>query len=439
MNKPLWAAVGVSWVALLLASSALAKDVVIHAGHLIDGVSRSARDTVSIVIHDDRIVSVQAGFVHPPGAQVIDLSQYTVLPGLINCHVHLLGEYGKTNPLLAIATHDAFDRLLIGAANARVVLQAGFTSVRDVAGYTPAIVALKRGVASGRIPGPRMWVSGDMLSPTGGHGDLTTGFDKSIEDAEWTHGIVDSPEEGVRKVREFHRDGTDLIKIAPSGGVASVGDDPNAQLMTDAEIKAIVDTAHSLHMKVAAHAHGTDAINHAALLGVDSIEHGSLADENSYKIMKAHGVYLVPTLIAGAMVVKFAKENPNVLPPSAIAKALAIGPVMSQNAFNAYKAGVRIAFGTDSPIVPFGEDAREFKLLVDAGIAPMEAILTATSNAADLIGAAQDIGSVQPGRYADIIATRGDPLDDITELQHIAFVMKGGEVIKAPSPAGPAE
>lgn len=412
------------------AGSAEAKDIVIHAGTLIDGVSSGERHNVSIVIRDDRIVSVDDGFTTPAGTEVIDLSRQTVLPGLIDAHVHLTLQLGKRQQLLSPVTRSSYDEAMDGVANARTTLLAGFTSVRDVGGFTPVVVALKKGQREGTIQGPRMWVSGNILGPTGGHGDISTGFDPALSKPEWSTGIVDGPDEALKKVREMHRDGVDLIKIVPSGGVASVGDDPQAQLMTDAEIKAIVDTAHTLHMKVAAHAHGTQSIDHASDIGVDSIEHGTFATADSYKIMKAHGTYMVPTLIAGETVYEFAKTHPELLSPSVAQKALAVAPRMSKNAYDAWKSGVKMAFGTDAGVYPHGQNAKEFALMVKAGIPAMDTIKAATTGAADLIGDSADIGSIQPGRYADIVATDGDPLQDITLLQRIGFVMQGGRIYK---------
>lgn len=405
-------------------------DVIVHAGRLIDGTSRQIRQHVSIVIHDDRIVSVEDGFVERPGARVIDLGTKTVMPGLIDTHVHLLVQLGRQSPAIMAVTRTPYDNLLLGAANARATLMAGFTSARDVGGYTPSIIALKKGIAAGTVDGPRLWVSGMPLGPTGGHGDLSTGFDPALTKPEWTDGIVDSPDAAVAMVRRRHRDGADLIKIMPSGGVASVGDDPEAQLMTDDEIKAVVNTAHVLHMKVAAHAHGTKAIAAAVRLGVDSIEHGTYGNPETDRLMKERGTYLVPTLIAGQTVFDYAKANPQAMDASSNAKALAVAPVMASNVVRAYRAGVKIAFGTDAGIFQHGMNAREFQLMVAAGIPAIDAILSATGSAAALIGDDADIGSIRPGRFADIIAVDGDPIADITTLQHVIFVMKGGRVFK---------
>lgn len=426
-----WAVGTAACLGLFTATGAGAKDIAIHAGRLIDGVGRTPRSNVTILIHDDRIAAVSPGFSAPSGAEVIDLTDRTVMPGFIDCHVHLLVDLYSGSVMLREVTNTPYDALLDGTVNARKTLLAGFTSVRDVHGYTPSIVALKKAIAAGKVEGPRLWVSGSALGPTGGHTDFSTGFDPVLTKPEWTDGIVDGPDEAMKRVREHHRAGADLIKIAASGGVESVGDDPNAQLMSDEEIKAVVDTAHALGMKVAAHIHSRSAMEHAAALGVDSIEHGSFADEGTYRIMKAHSTWLVPTLIAGATVVEFAQQHPDALRPSANAKALAVGGVMSHNAYAAYRSGVKIAFGTDAGVFEHGQNAREFALMVKAGIPAMDTILAATANAAELIGAPQDIGSIQPGRYADLVAVRGDPLTDIDQLQRVEFVMKGGEVVKA--------
>jgi imidazolonepropionase-like amidohydrolase len=242
--------------------------------------------------------------------------------------------------------------------------------------------------------------------------------------------IVDSPEEARMKVREHRRRGATLIKIMPSGGVASIGDDPTHMTMTDEEMKAVIETAHELGLKVAAHAHGKKAIDHAVLAGVDSIEHGTYADAESYKLMKQHGTFLVPTLLVADAIYQTATKTPELLPPTVAEKAIAVTPTMLGNAGRAYKAGVKIAFGTDQGANSGRNKAEEFALLVKAGLTPMDAIFTGTRNAAELIGTPEDIGSVQAGRYADIVAVKGDPLTDITELQRVQFVMKGGEVIK---------
>lgn len=413
----------------LFTAPAMAKDLVVHAGHLIDGVGAKPRDNVSILIHDDRITGVQDGFVTPAGAEVIDLSTATVLPGLIDMHDHITSAYTGKNPIAERVTHSDLDTAFDSVGFARKTLEAGFTSVRDVGGETGVVVALKRAIAGGKIAGPRLWVSGYPLGPTGGHGDPQNGMSPEL-DFHSEGRVIDGPDEAARVVRRMHRDGVDLIKIMPSGGVLSIGDDPNNTLMTDAEISAVVNTAHSLGMRVAAHAHGRDAIIRASALGVDSIEHGSFGDAEAYKVMKAHGTYLVPTLLVADTVVKVAKAHPESLNPSSAKKALEVGPITIANLGNAYKAGVKIAFGTDQGMAPHGTNAQEFALMVRAGVTPMDAIKAATVNAADLLNASADVGSVQANRYADLIAVAGDPLADVTQLERVRFVMKGGAVVK---------
>ncbi len=415
---------------LSAATPSLAEDLVIHAGILIDGTAGAPRSHVSILIHDDRITAIEPGFVTPEHARVIDLSGATVLPGLIDCHVHITGQSDGGNPIAERFTRTPFDSAFKSAVYARRTLEAGFTSVRDVGANLQVVTALKRAINDGTVEGPRMWVAGEPLGPSGGHSDEHNGIDPEIDVPSWSNSIIDSPEEAVKAVRVHHRGGADLIKIMPSGGVLSINDNPDLDLMSEAEIKAVIDTAHSLGLKVAAHAHGKAAIDLAARLGVDSIEHGSMADAESYKIMKEHGTYLVPTLLVAQTAMQIAKDHPERLNPSSAAKALRIAPMTVANLGNAYRAGVKIAFGTDESLAPHGVNAREFHYLVEGGMTPKDAILAATRNAADLIGDSVDIGSVQPGRYADIIAVKGDPLSDVTVLEHVGFVMKGGATVK---------
>ena len=432
LRTTMTAAAGFAALVAVSAQPAAARDLAIHAGRLIDGTGTAPRERVTILIHDDRITAIEAGFTTRPGAEVIDLSTSTVLPGLIDDHVHITQSFHKGDPVARAVTRTQADDAIDAVVNARNTLLAGFTAVRDVGGQTEVVVALKNAIKSGVIPGPRMWVAGTPLGPTGGHGDASNGLDPELEHPHWTDNLIDSPETARKTVRRLRREGADLIKIMPSGGVMSIGDDPKLQLMADDEIKAVIETAHALGMKVAAHAHGKQAIDHTIELGVDSIEHGTYADAESYKLFKAHGTYFVPTMLVGSKVYEHARTHPEDLGPSTVQKTLTVVPYMLKNMHNAYAAGVKIAFGTDTfGMSAHGENAQEFKLLVDAGMPPMEAIKAATWNAADLIGDTADIGTVQAGRYADIIAVDADPLKDVTVLEHVAFVMKGGVVYKA--------
>ena len=415
---------GMAWLALASAP-AEASDTVVHAGTLLDGISRTPSHRMSILIRDGRIVSVQAGYHSPSGAAIVDLSRATVMPGFIDVHVHVSAKLpSRANATEDWLTHSSLDRAFDASVFARQMLQQGFTSARDVGGGDET-VAVRDAINAGKIEGPRLWVALEPLGPTAGHGDPHNGLDHELAHPDWNNGIVDTPDQARIRVREHKRRGADLIKIMPSGGIASTGDDPRQQLMTNDEMLAAVGTAHSLGMKVAAHIYPAAAIENAVRAGVDSVEHGSFATAYSFALMKAHGTYLVPTLTVYEIFYAAARDHPELLAPGTAAKELANDLVPKQNLQLAIRSGVKIAYGTD---LGEGNHAMEFGLLVNNGMAPIDALLAATQNAADLLGASDRIGSVQSGRYADLVAVEGNPLDDPREFAQVTFVMKGGVV-----------
>ena len=406
----------------------MAKDLVIHAGTLIDGVSETPRKQVSILVRDDRIVSVEPGFQTPAGAEVIDLSSETVLPGFIDCHVHVSAKLpSRLNATEDRMTHTDIDRAFDGAVFVRKMLQQGFTTVRDAGGGDDT-VSLRDAIEAGKVPGPRLYVALEPLGPTAGHADPRNGLDSQLWHAGWDNGRVDTPEEARRRVREHKQRGADLIKLMPSGGIASTGDDPRAQLMTNEEMRVAVETAHSLGMKVAAHIYPAAAIENAVLAGVDSVEHGSFATAQTFALMKAHGTYLVPTLSVYEVFYAAARDHPELLTPGTAPKELRNDLLPKQNLPLAVRSGVKIAYGTD---LGEGDHAMEFGLLINNGMSPIQAVLAATRNAADLLGVADKVGTVQAGRLADIVAVPGDPLKESEQFEHVSFVMKGGVVYRA--------
>src|SRR5213595_211856 len=354
---------------------------------------------------------------------LIDLPNATVLPGLTDAHTHLTGDprnigYQSLGISIPRAT-------LTGARNARLTLEAGFTTVRNVGAEGYSDVALRDAINAGDIPGPRMLVSGPALGITGGHCDedlLPFEYHATAE------GVADGVEGVQHKAREVIKYGADLIKICATGGVLSKGDDPRASQYTLEEMKAIVADAHRLGRKVAAHAHGAQGILWASDAGVDSIEHASYIDDAAISMMKSKGTYLVPTLY----VTEWLKENMTRigLPEMYAAKERAIIPIVRQNLKKAFDAGVKVAFGTDAAVYPHGLNAHEFAVYVQLGMTPIQAIQTATVNAADLLGWSDRIGTLEMGKWADLIAVDGDPLKDVTTLEQVKFVMKGGEVVK---------
>ena len=412
---------------IIAAQSAFSADTVIHAGTLFDGVSPTPRQKVSILIHEDRITGVEDGFKTPGDAQVIDLSGSTVLPGFIDCHVHVTAVLpSRRNNTEYWLTHSDIDRAFDAAVFVRQMLQQGFTSARDVGGSDES-VAVRNAIDAGKIPGPRLMVALEPLGPTGGHGDPHNGLDPALSHPGWENGIVDTPEQARIRVREHKGRGADLIKLMPSGGIASTGDDPRQQLMTNDEMRVAVETAHSLGMKVAAHIYPAGAIENAVRAGVDSVEHGSFATAQTFALMKSHGTYLVPTLSVYDVFYAVARDHPELLAPGTAAKELANDLLPKKNLPLAVKSGVKIAYGTD---LGEGDHTMEFGLLIANGMKPIDALFAATRNAADLLGRSDQVGSIQSGRLADIVAIPADPTTQPEALRHTVFVMKGGVVYR---------
>jgi imidazolonepropionase-like amidohydrolase len=377
----------------------------------------------AIVIEGDKILSVGPFSVaQASGTTVIQLPNGTVLPGLIDAHTHVTFNPSFGYQTLGISIPR---EALTGAHNARLTLEAGFTTIRNVGARGYSDVALRDAINAGDVPGPRMLVSGPALSITGGHCDNNL---LPFEYHATNEGVADGVENVQRKVREIIKYGADLIKICATGGVLSKGDDPNASQFTLEEMKAIVTEAHRLGRKVAAHAHGAEGVRWASDAGVDSVEHGHLMDDASIATLKKNGTYLVPTLY----LVDWQKENAAKvnLPEYARRKMEMVSEVGQNNARKAFQAGVKIGLGTDAAVYPHGLNAHELAVYVRLGMTPLQAIQSATINDADLLGWSDKVGTLEPGKWADIIAVDGDPLQDVTTLQHVKFVMKGGEVVK---------
>jgi imidazolonepropionase-like amidohydrolase len=403
----------------------------LHAGALLDRPDRAPRGASTIIIRGGRIEEIRDGLVAPaPGSKLIDLSTHVVLPGLIDLHVHMLSDDDRLRARLEQSNRDIEDNLLIGVDNARRTLEAGFTTVRDVGSDIRSITALRDAIASASLPGPTIIAAGPMISITGGHGDAANNANREVSGvtrARATH-LCNGPEDCRRAVREQISQGADVIKFAATGGVTSnVAGGLNQQMFAD-EMKAIIDTAHLFGVKVTAHAHGQDGIRTAIAAGVDSIEHGTYSDSDINELFVRSGVWLVPTMAPAHAAL--AQARAGALPKATLAKAEEGAAAHAKNISAAIRDGVKIAFGTDSGVTEHGKNAAEFSLLVQAGMTPAAAIRAATLDAAALLDQLDQLGSIEPGKHADIIAVASTPLNDVTELQRVRFVMRRGTVHK---------
>ncbi|MGV9007270.1 MAG: amidohydrolase family protein [Brevundimonas sp.] len=406
--------------------------VFVQAGRLLADPSTGVvqRDK-TLVIRGNQIVEIRDGFVSgtETGDRTVDLRDGFVLPGLIDSHVHLTSQQNP-NGRLEEVTQSSADQAIRGALYARRTLMAGFTTVADLGADNDAIFALRDGIAAGEVAGPRVIAAGGAVSIHGGHGDVN-GFREDVMHLLSPESVCSGPDDCMRAVRTQVRAGADIIKITATGGVLSNTAAGLGQQFTDAELAAIVEVAHRMGRQVTAHAHGVDGINSFLRAGGDSIEHGTYLDAESIRLFREHHAYLIPTLMAGDFVARLAAGPNNFLTPAQTAKALEAGPKMLDMARLAHNGGVMIAFGTDSGVSAHGDNAQEFALLVRAGLSPLEAIQTATVNGAAHLRIAGQAGRLTVGMPADIVAVSGDPLSDVTTLEHVRFVMKGGVVYRA--------
>lgn len=406
-----------------------AQKTIIHCGKLIEVKALSVLNNMSIIVEGKRIVAVQSGYVDgAKGDQIINLKNKTVMPGLIDMHVHLESE---TNPnaYLDRFTKNPGDVAYQALVNAKKNLMAGFTTVRDLGG-THVVISLRNAINKGSVDGPRIFTAGVSIGTTGGHADDSNGLNETFKkDLGPADGVINGVEDAAKAVRQRYKEGSDLIKITATGGVLSYAKDGMGAQFTIEEVKSIVQTAKDYGFKVAAHAHGAEGMKRAVLGGVSSIEHGTYMTPEVMELMKERGTYFVPTVIAGRSVADSALI-PNYYPEMVKKKALEIGPIIQSTFGKAYKAGVKIAFGTDAGVFGHGKNAREFELMHEAGMPALEAIRSATVNAADLLGQSDKLGTIEPGKAADIIAVDGNPAETIQSMSKVKFVMRDGTVYK---------
>ena len=408
-----------------------AQKIILHCGRFIDVKTGQLQNEMSVIIEKNKITGVVKGYAAAdPADNIIDLKNRTVMPGLMDMHVHLEGETGRNRQIERFTLNPA-DVAYKSVRYAETTLLSGFTTVRDLGGSPAGVnISLRNAIKNNLVKGPRVYTAGKSIATTGGHADPTNGCSKDLMgDPGPSDGVVNGPEDCVKAVRQRYKDGSDLIKITASGGVMSVAKSADNPQFTEAEIKAIVETATDYGFKVAAHAHGTEAMKRAIRAGVTSIEHGTYLDDEAIALFKQHGTYLVPTITAGKSTADSAKIA-GYYPDIVTAKALVVGTFIQASFAKAYKAGVKIAFGTDAGVFPHGKNWMEFLYMTEAGMPAMAVIQSATMAGADLLGVADMLGSIEAGKLADIIAVDGNPLEDISSMGRVKFVMKDGVVYK---------
>jgi imidazolonepropionase-like amidohydrolase len=405
-------------------------DTIIHAKSLIDGAGDKPLQEVSIVVADGLIKEIRQGYIDAGEEdRLVDLTRHTVMPGLMDMHTHLSFQFSRT------AYSEGFflnptDYAIRATVYAERTLMAGFTTVRDVGDDGMVVVSLRNAINAGMITGPRIFTSGKAIGTTGGHADPTNGWNDELRgDPGPRQGVINGADDARKAVRQRYKEGADLIKITATGGVLSLAKSGHNPQFTDEELAAIVEAARDYGFTVAVHAHGTEGMKRAVEAGVTSIEHGTFMSDEVMSLMKKHGTYYVPTILAGVTVAERAQED-DYLPDIVRPKAAAIGPAINETFTRAYKAGVKIAFGTDSGVSPHGDNWREFVLMTDGGMPPMEAIQSATMEAAKLLNIEDRLGSIEKGKVADLVAVEGDPLEDISIMSDVRFVMKSGVVYK---------
>ncbi len=404
---------------------------IIYAGSMIDGVSKRLRQNVSVRIEGNIISAIEEGFIDAGDETVIDLRSKTILPGLMDMHVHLDSVYDKNSYLNNFILNES-DYAIRATHYAYITLMAGFTTVRNPGDSFNSTIALRKAIEAGYAVGPRVYSAGKAIATTGGHADPTNGYRQDLMGAPGPQqGVINGPDDAWEAIRQHYKEGADFIKLTVTGGVLSVAKSGENPQFNDAELEAIVAAAADYNLHVAVHAHGAEGMKRAIRAGVTTVEHGTYMDGEAIELMKRKGTWYVPTITAGKWVAEKAQEE-GYYPALVQPKAARIGPLIQETFAKAYKEGVKIAFGTDAGVFPHGLNAREFYYMVEAGMPPLEAIQSATINTASLLNVEDQLGSIETGKLADIIAVDGNPLDDIKLLENVIFVMKDGKVYKQP-------